>query len=309
MRLVCNDMTIMDHILAEKVRQLAKEVKYKKDDNRLSICHIRSVQKGNPFAAINEHEKYLKKHPSDYIAVTYFVSALIEIGQLDIAEKELKRIIDLTEYDRRINQENKEKLPENIQKLWENIAYTEFRLLCNQNKVKEALEYFFTHKDFLKGIGNIIIFYLKRKNGKLKDTKRESTGLFNQVIEYREEDLRKIVNSRKGKKDDFRNSKRMAYFNENFPVDAVIDVIREYFATSRKLYTGFMNNTYIFRCDKCGIVDGKEVNFFKVDVFFGTTDIYAMEPVDGYYNLPEYYDFTEFATKGEVKKIGTFGNN
>ena len=51
------------------------------------------------------------------------------------------------------------------------------------------------------------------------------------------------------------------------------------------------------------------MNFFKVDVFIGTTDIYAMEPVDGYYDLPEYYDFTEFATKGEVKKIGTFGNN
>ena len=310
MKVASNNMTIVDYVLREE------EIK----DNSEIIDHINFTSKTNPYLAITYHEDYLRGNPLDYLDTTYYCAALAKVGRFEEAEQELYRVKEqyykmLREYEHSIGVTSSDEyekqnespipfmeLPKDLRKLWENIVFTNFKLLCNQNELSKALVYFNWHNAYLGKIANFVIFYLRARNGEFKGRERDAGYLFNQILEYREEDLLKIVKKRQVFCDKDGDKLDYSRFNEDFPVDKVLDEVKQCLPSLDELYTGFLDKTYIFRCDNCGIANGKAVNFFKVSVFNGTSDIYEFEPVDGFYKLPNYYDFTEFVKGGKVFK-------
>lgn len=295
------------------------------------IDHINFVSKINPYAAVSLHEDYLQSNPDDYIDELHYASELAKVDRLEEAEQELYRVKRqyfkmLMEYeescgiaipsDYDTHQENGiplYQLPEELQCIWKNIIFTQFKILCNQNKLKEALIYFYNHSTFLNQIANFVIFYLRQRNDEFGKRERNAGYLFNQILEYNEKDLRNIVEKRQVYQNKGNKEKKCAYFNSDFPINEVLNEIKGYLpcldtevnespSNLNALYIDFLGESYVFRCDNCGVVNGKTVNFFKVSVFGGTNNIYEFNPIEGYYDIPEYYDFTEFVKGGKVFK-------
>ena len=56
--------------------------------------------------------------------------------------------------------------------------------------------------------------------------------------------------------------------------------------SDKMLYCGFVDNTYVYKYDCCGRVDGKVVDYFKVVCLHGTKNIITMYPIKKDHNLP-----------------------
>lgn len=309
MKVANNKMSIADYILRGYEDKI---------DNSEIIDHINYIGKKNPYAVISEHENYLKGNPYDYVADIYYCTALAKIGRLEEAEQELHRIKEqynrmLKEYEASIGitspcEYEKQhdnaiaftELPEELQVLWKNIVFVNLRILCNQNKLEEALIYFNAHPAYLSTIANFVMFYLRARNGEFEGRERNAGYLFNQILEYNEKDLIKITKKRQVFHDRRGDKEEYSRFREDFPVDKVLAEVKQCLPSLDGFYTGYLDKTYVFRCDNCGTAKGRIVNFFKVSVFNGTDDIYEFEPVDGYYELPSYYDFTDFVKGGKI---------
>lgn len=232
----------------------------------------------NPIDAKFLFEEYLKKYPKDYLAYTYYISVLITLGEFEKAEKHLNSLKFLF---------NNKQLSFETDKLYaleRRIIANTLRLLAYQEKFEELYQYYLINQNKINHIDkdmnlNHIVFYCKFKLGKLDSTKRaHKTYLFRQIIKYDYNDFLAHIKKHLADFNQHVNISNQSIFVPDFPLEKVLDEIKKLIPSDKKLYTGFFENSYIFKYDECGKDYNKLTNYFKVVCFHNTNNIITIYP-------------------------------
>ena len=146
-----------------------------------------------------------------------------------------------------------------------------------------------------------VMFYLKKNMGKFDEKRREKNSyLFRQIVEYKEEDFFNHIQKHSADYNKDLDNPNKNIFVPGFPIENVVNEVKKNLFDNNRLYTGFIENTYVFKCEGCGRVDKKLVDYLKVVCFDKTKDIITMLPVSGMENFPQV-DIS-YITKKEEKK-------
>lgn len=242
-----------------------------------------SFFKINPIESKIKFEEYLEKYPKDYLAYTCYSSVLIALKELDNAEKVLDYVDFLVRMDGNFIKESNR-----VNKFKRNSIFTRLRLLSYQEKYDELYQFYLNHFQIIKSMElNEIIFYCLKKNGKLDIDKREPNSyLFRQIVEYKENDF--LDHIKKHLADYNRNLDKpnKNIFIPDFPINEIIEEIKKYIPSDKKLCFGFFEDIYIFKYNECGREDNRLVDYFKVVCFHNTKDIITICPLSECKDLP-----------------------
>lgn len=236
----------------------------------------------DPISASFLYEEYFKKYPKDYSGYPYYCANLIVIGQLDQAEKLLNYAEKEFEKDSQIRKSEK------IKKIEDNIFFTRVKLLCYQEKYEELYKFFVKNYNRMNSINlNGAWFYVEKKLGKLSEKKRDvNEYLFRQITKYDENDFFDHIKKHLSSYNENVENPNAAIFEENFLLKEVVEEIKKYIPSDKRLLLGFYDDIYYFKYDGCGRSDKKLVNYFKVVCLHNSQDFITMYPVSGNENLP-----------------------
>ena len=224
----------------------------------------------------NEYDAYLRRYPKDFLGYTFYINALITMGRIDEAKKELDSVVALASSDKRIlNKVNYAKC------FNEFINYCKIRILVHEER---WIELYRLINDPDQEFGNISLaqvkMYCRNKLGLLEgENKKKMPYLYRQMIKYDYNDLiRNMSKHLIDEVDYIYEQENVSVFSTGYPLDMVIEEVQARIPSDKGLFMGTINDTYIFKYDGCGRVNGKLVDYFKVVVFHGTNDIITMYP-------------------------------
>jgi len=237
----------------------------------------------NPSLAKIKFEEYLKKYPKDYSTYPYYISCLITLVYFD----NTKRLVNHLKKVKYINdsfkhQQRKIKILEN------NIVFCYCRLLSYKNKFEELYEFCKDNLDTIIDLKiTILLLYCKSKlnilDEKLKD---ENKYLYGQIIEYKEDNFFEHIKEHFADYNKDLDNPNSSIFSVDFPIDSIIETVKSHIPSDKRLFTGFFQDTYVFKYDYCGRVDNKTTNYFKVICFNNTKNIITMFPCSNCEELP-----------------------
>lgn len=261
---------------------------------------VLNLAETDPISARVLYEEYLRKYPEDYSAYPYYCSNLITLGELELAEKVLKYVEK--EYMKNDSFNKKYR----IEKFEYNLFFARVKLLSYQEKYEEL------YKLCVKNISrvvdkslNSVWFYSKKRTGRLNNEKRDvNSYLFKQIVRYEEKDFLNHIKKHLSEYNENLEIPSATIFEENFPINEVVEEIKKYIPSDKRLFLGFYDDIYYFKYDGCGRVDKRLVNYFKVVCLHNSTDFITMCPVNGNDNLPHIdlnYMIKEDSTK--VKRM------
>lgn len=237
----------------------------------------------NPLEAKTMLEEYQRKYPRDYSVRTYYVSCLITLGEFDQAEK----ILDDLEVQ--INQDkNFRNMDDKMDHMEDEFIFCRLRLFCYRKEYDELYGYYKKNYNKIKEASMNEIIYLTKINLGIIKPERDNmqSYLYRQMLEYKESDF--VDHLQKHLPDynaslDVRNS---VIFSTDFPVKEILEEIKKYIPSEKRLYSGFFQERYIFKYNNCGKHDRKNVDYFEVIVFSGTKNIITMFPSSEADQLP-----------------------
>lgn len=242
-----------------------------------------SLIETDPYRAKQVLEEYLKEYPKDYSMVTYYISNLITLGLFDDAKLEFDKLENDIRSDKQfLNQKDK------INSLKLNCIFVKLKLLSYLEKYDEMYKIL---KSYPNEIGkldvNTLSFYCKHQVGKLdKSKKNYNSYLFRQITEYSEEEYKEHIKKHLADYNADLDDPNSNVFNSSFPHEEVLEEIKKYIPSDKRLYSGIFENVYIFKYDCCGRANNKIVDYFKVVCFHNTKNIITVCPVADAQNLP-----------------------
>ena len=263
-----------------------------------------AISRKDPLFAKDKFRQYLNKYPKDYSAYPYYAYLLIILSEFEEAEKVLK-FAEIQAHRNSQFVSNSEKL-----KTFEyNVLFNRLRILTYQERFDELYEHYHNYlkNNDAKNINfGAIDFYSKRKLGQLDLERREEHSyLFRQIIQYQEEDFLIRVHKHSAEYNENTDTPDDSIFVPDFPAQEVIEEVKKYIPSSKKLCCGFFEDIYIFKYDGNGRYHHKLVDYFKVVCFHNTKDFITMCPKDGVKNFPyvdlNYLTHTDKDTK--VKRL------
>lgn len=255
----------------------------------------------NPFEAAKKFEEYLKQYPKDYITYAYYASSLITIGELDKAEKVLNYVENLVHSDERFATKESYKMNSVVFA----IVYNKLRLYSYKGDYKKVYELGKNNPKQIQRLNlNDLMFYCKRKMMKAnKATREPNSYLFRQIVEYKEEDFFEHIQKHMADYNSNLDEPNKNVFVPDFPIKDVVKEIKKYIPSSKKMLTGFWENTYVFRYDCCGRENNKLVNYIKVVCFDKTDKVITILPVSAFDNLPQVdLNYMVKDNKKEIKR-------
>jgi len=251
----------------------------------------------NPTLSKLKFEEYLEKYPKDYSAYTFYASLLITLSDLESAEKILNYVEDLVNKD--------EKYVKDILKFKSfktDFLYSKVKLLCYQQKYDELYKIDLSD---LKAKTDFditsIIFYCKRKLGLLDLERRvPNSYLFRQIVKYEENDFFDHMKKHLYEYTQNIDTLNKAFFYEGFDLNTIVDEIKKYIPSSKKLRPGFIEDIYYFKYNECGKNNNKFANFIKVVCIKDTNEIITMYPIQITEDLP-YVDLNYMIKEDKQK--------
>lgn len=266
--------------------------------NKHEFEKISELSKKDPFTSIECYERYFEKYPDDNSARTYYIFNLITIGNLKKAEELLNDLeIELNRNPFYQHEEEKAKL------LILNIKLCKLKLYLLQERNDEALDIFYSSFDELSYLGNELVFYLRKLRGTIDLNRREPNSyMFRQIVKYQEEDFRNHIKKHLADYNENNRDISITYFNPDFPVDKVIEEIKKYIPSEKKLCYGYFENMYVFKYDQCGRDNNKLVDYFKIFTFNNTQNFITMCPSNCCENYP-YVDLNYLKEIEEPKTL------
>lgn len=266
------------------------------------LQQILDITKTNPLEAKAKYEEYLEKYPTDYISYRYYIEILIILNDLDQAEKVLNYIQNKANNDKTFsNLEKKEMFNDHL-------SFVRLKLLTYQEKYEELYHSCLEFPNRIETNLNSITFYCKKKLGMLDPSIRDKNAyLFRQIIQYEESDFLRHIKKHQADSNKDLDKPNKNIFTPDFPFDEVINEIKKYIPSDKKLCTGFYENVYTFKYNNCGRVDNKMVNYFKVICFNNTQEFITMIPTTEGKYLP-YTDLNYLITdtptqSSKVKRV------
>lgn len=249
----------------------------------------------DPITARILFEEYLEKYPNDYATYPYYCSVLMVLNEFKKAEEILEVVKEKVKQDRHFNDSKK------IEIFNQNLFFCQVKLLCYQKRFKELYNLHKINPMDLKNRDlNSVWFYVKRQLGLLDEEKRDMNSyLFRQVTKYDEEDFYDHI--KKHLADTEESIDSSCVFIPGFPIKDVIEEIKKYIPSDKRLFWGFYDNIYYFKYDGCGRANNKIVNYIKVVCFDDTSNIITICPVTGSDSFP-YIDLN-YMKKEETVKV------
>ncbi len=229
--------------------------------------------KYEPFSTINNLEQYIDMYPEDVVAYIYYSQVLIDINDFELAEKVLKYIDDNypNENDARI-------------------LFNKFRILCLKEQYEEAKLFYDQYKYELFAIDPKVdlfeVVYKTKTENNLKREDMPNRYLYNQLIEYKEEDFLDHIKKHLADYNMDLEYPNPVIFSPDFPLEVVLKEIKNIIPNDIGTNFSFYNNFYVFKYDNAGRINNKAVNYFRVITLNGTNKLITMYPLECGENLP-----------------------
>lgn len=222
--------------------------------------------------ALVELDKYLETYPNDVCAHAYYAELLIRMGNFEEAESILNNIDVDTVYNKTI---------------LDYIIMLKVKLYSCIKEYQKAYELFSENIAVFKtrfGADRTDLFF-RRKLNLLTVSDLGNTGyLVSQLVNYSEENcLDHLVKHLYNIDND--NS---CQFVETFPLKEFYYQMREMLPLDgeNKVYNSIIDNSYVFKYEHNGKVDGKWVDYIQVVTIGGSNDIITMYPYENRERIP-----------------------
>lgn len=264
--------------------------------NKLEFVRSLNLIEKNPKIALKSFENYLEEYPEDYCSYSFYISVLTEFGLVSKAKEIMEQVFPLANGNSRFKYKSGR-----YEYFLLNMLYTKIKMLAYLEKYDEILLLYNEHAIFLEN-SNIdfsqLIFYSKKNLGIAVDSKSDGTNsyLYKQMDNYSEKAFLEHINKHLADYNMDSNNPNPCLFSSDFPLNEVLTEIKKYIPSSKGLFVGFLDNTYIFKFDYCGRVNNRITDYFKVVCLHNTDKIITIYPVIGYENW-EYTDINYI--KGE----------
>lgn len=261
--------------------------------NKFLLHQAVKLMETNPEQSRIEFEGYLEKYPNDHYAIVLYISLLVSLQELELAQNIFNNVEkSIRNFDIDLHRHYFESF------FFErNLLFTNIKLLSYTGRYREAIDLLNTDS---KQNSEFSVFklYCLKKIGKLKIEKKESTSyIMRQIIDYSEADMRNHILKHLSN-----SCESDAVFCENFPIDKILDEIKKYIPGDKKILGGLFDNYYYFKYDNCGRNKNKLANFFKIVCFDGTSDIITICPVLIGEDLP-YIDLNYLNSNAEPSNV------
>lgn len=269
--------------------------------------HIFHLVETNPKEAKRQFDDYFEKYPTDYSAYAYYTYVLIVLGYLDEAEQILNYL--KTAY---LNDVNFMKHNKKVDLIRDNIIFNTLKLLSYQGKYEELLVF---HNDNIQTVKKLNLFslefYCKQKLGiQISGEKEKFPYLFKQIANYSEKEFLEHIKKHLSDYNQDKEQPNDSVFVPNFPVNKVLEEVKKYVGSNERLFSGFYEDSYIFKYNGCGRIKNKLVDYFRVialnntDCFitmFPSDDCETMPFIDLNYMVPE--DFPKTKRLSQIDKF------
>lgn len=244
--------------------------------NELEFTKILKDVNSDPENVKISLEAYLEKYPEDYRAQAIYVSVLITLRHFNEARILLDSLERKFSSDETISDEFRKKVYDE-----ESIFYSRIRLLCYTGKIKRLYEFLLANKEKLRKANEEgLIIYCQKQLGLLKGANRADYHyLGRQIIKYREGDMLRHVKFHSANYNSEQENPKSAVFSSDFPLDKVVEEVKKYIPSDKRLCFGVMADWYYFKYDCCGKEDYKTTNYFKVVCLQNTKKIITMCPI------------------------------
>ena len=244
--------------------------------NLLETKKILELKESDPERALQMYAAYFEKYPYDYSTYCYYIDQFLILGRIKEAEDAINKVYAMIDADEAYKTGHKEK-----RRIFrKNISYAKLRLLLLKREYKKALNFERNHTEELSesNIGAIDIFCMK--NLGTLDMSRESNSsyIFKQMIEYKEDEAIDHIKRHHGENDETKDGE--GFFMTSFPLEEVLLEVKKYIPSDKAMYPGFGDETYYFKYDNCGRNNRRVNNYFKVVCINGTSDIITMYPIN-----------------------------
>lgn len=242
---------------------------------------IVDLAKTDPKQSLKLLDDYTKMYPNDFSGLTYNANLYIMFGEFDKAQMILDYLVDKM-LDARYLIEH----PEKRITLEKYVARCQLKIFLYQNRIRDAIALYNNNRQHFKGLNADLSFYMQKLQGRLELDKRDNNGyMFKQITEYREKDFIEHIQRHLAEYKGYDRQSGDPVFAVGFPIDEIIKEARKYIPSNRKLYTGYYENTYLFRYDGCGRERNETVDYFRVVTFDRSGEIFEMYPTKGYVDL------------------------
>lgn len=270
-----------------------------KNINRYNITEFKNIipfMQSDPIKAKKKFELYLQKYPRDYSAYPYYASTLVTLGYF----KEAKEIL---EYAKSTFKKNRNSISESHRT--RNIVTTEIRVLSYQEEYEELYKLCLENYQLLsKHNIDSIHFYARKKAGQpIYGNRENNTYLFRQIMEYKESDFLEHIKKHLSEYNENVMDPNNCIFTKELNIEKIIEEIKKYLLSDKRIFPNFYDNVYIFKYDGCGTVNNKLVDYFKVACFHNTKNIITMCPVEDTLNIP-YIDLN-YLNQEHIIEIST----
>ena len=254
--------------------------------------YILSIINVDPLRSKIKFEEYLKRYPKHYSAYPTYISNLIILGKLEEAERVLNYFEKLYKSDESYVQKKYF-----VELLERDIFRVKLKLLAYKEKYEEMYDvYRKSRHKFGDETMNIARFYCQKMIGKNSFVQNDDPYIFKQIACYKHSAFKDHIQKHLMSSSEDYGQDGESVFAYGFPIDKVINEVKRKIPSDKKFFFGFYEDVYIFKYDRCGVCNGKVINYFKVVCFHNTKNIITMFPTDQYYDIP-YTDLNYMVKK------------
>ncbi len=249
--------------------------------NRIAFAKALSLQRKDPLGALEMFQTYFDEYPYDCDGYPYYVSTLITCGKIEEASKlldEAELLANSTKYKMGQSRFFKEKM-----------LYARIKLLAYLEKFEELHRLYIEKYDFISDSNfdfKHLNFYCKKKLNIPVNVGDNAGYMYRQIANYSEGLFLAHIQKHMPEYNIDLYKPNGSIFSTNFPVSKIVDEVKKYIPNENSLFTGFLENEYLFKYDCCGRDNNKLVDYFKVASFHNTSDLITMYPAYGYDNYP-----------------------
>lgn len=245
--------------------------------NEHEFRKILKLSDNNPSLSIEKFEEYIKRFPNDYDCRTFYISLLVKLRELSKAEIELAKLEEQIQNDYKYKRHTDKK-----KKTYSILMLCKVKLLFYQNKYHECYDYIQMHlPTILENDINLAPtkLFCKKELGLLNEEhdNEKNSYLFKQIIDYSEE--RFLEHIKEHLVSDTQSSeKSSSIFKESFPLEEALIEIKNNTPSNLRIYSGMLEDIYIYKYDFCGKYGNKNTDYFKVVAIHDTQNFITMYP-------------------------------
>lgn len=258
------------------MRQSIQERDHRKYYDRYEYDRLCKLMKLDIYAAKEGFEEYLLKYNKDISAHLRYVNLLITTGELEqakeyisIIENKLNKISVYNSLELKRNEKHK------------SLLVAKARLYSYLDRPWDSLRILINNREIFNEDIKYSIFYLRKlvNHYVRSDDRGNGSYIYRQMADYKEEEL--IEHIKRHEADYNMNDKEIStsFFVPDFPVEKVIEEVKNNMKKENSLNKGIIANSYFFKYDQCGRSKDKLTDFFEVITFKDTKDIITMYPV------------------------------